>query len=449
MSSASLDKHDRRVPRYTSYPTAPHFNPGVGADTYSAWLAEIPPSDRLSIYVHIPFCDTLCWFCGCHTRIVNRYAPVAGYLAALRLELDLVAQRLGSRRHVGHVHWGGGSPTILSAADIRELADAIRERFDVLDDAELAVEIDPRGLDDAKVAALARAGVTRASLGVQDVSPTVQQAINRHQPVEVTARAADALRTAGLGSISVDLMYGLPHQTVESVVASAQAILALTPDRVALFGYAHVPWMKRHQRLIDEAALPSPADRLRQLEAASRAFRSAGYVAVGLDHFARPADGLAIALAEGRLHRNFQGYTTDAAGALIGLGASAIGALPQGYVQNAVSVAAYRGAVERGRFAVERGVELDDDDRLRRGVIERLMCDLRVDLKALCRAYGRPPDFFADELRALQPMVADGTAMTGDGLICVREEGRPFVRAVCAVFDRYLRSGAARHSQVV
>ena len=449
MDDVLLAKYDRRVPRYTSYPPATRFHQGVGAATYRRWLEETPTDASLSLYLHIPYCENLCWFCGCHTKMVRRYEPIATYLELLGREIDLIADILGGRRRVRHVHWGGGTPTIVLADDILALNERLRWRFEFAPDAEFAVEIDPRGLTADRVSALAAAGVTRASLGVQDVSPAVQRAVNRHQPFAVTARAAAWLRDAGIDALNVDLMYGLPRQTVARVVATVEAVLTLKPQRVAVFGYAHVPWMKRHQRLIDETELPGPAERFAQFAAASRRLRDAGYVAVGLDHFARPGDPLAVAARNGRLHRNFQGYTTDDASALLGIGASAIGMLPQGYVQNAVPVHAYRDAIEAGAAAVTRGIALDAEDRLRRDAIERLMCDGAVDLAAICRRHGCEADHFAAELAQLASLDADGLVAVDGHLVRVRDAGRALLRTVCAVFDTYLEADETHHAPAI
>ena len=442
-------KYATPVPRYTSYPTAPNFDPAIDAAAYRDWLTAADPDAPLSLYLHIPFCDSLCWFCGCHTRIVDRYDPIAGYLAVLGEEIDLVAEALGAPRSVSHIHFGGGSPNIVAPDDFRSLMDRLRRRFALAPGAEIAVEIDPRGMTGECVDALARAGVTRASLGVQDFDPTVQRAINRIQPFDETAEVVGMLRNAGIGEINIDLMYGLPFQSQAGIIETVEKVLLLNPQRVAVFGYAHVPWMKRHQRLIDEAALPDAPERWRQSTAAAARLKAADYIAVGLDHFARSDDAMARALGAGRLRRNFQGYTTDAAPGLIGLGASAIGSLAEGYVQNAVAIKAYRKAIGRGRFAIERGLALDDDDRLRRDIIERLMCDLAVDLGAVCRKWRASPDKFAGELAALRPMRDDGLVRITGRRIRVTEEGRPLVRAVCAVFDRYLKTQGQRHSQAV
>ncbi len=449
MTPELLEKYARPVPRYTSYPTAPHFGPEVGPEDYGRWLAALDLGEPLSIYIHVPFCDTLCWFCGCHTKIVRRYTPVADYLEALEREIALVAEALSTRAPVRHIHFGGGSPTILEAGDFRRLMDGLRRRFNLVPEAEVAVEIDPRGMTEDNVKALAEAGVNRASLGVQDFNPEVQQAVNRVQSLDETARVVDWLRAAGIGRLNIDLMYGLPRQSVDDVIATADKVTALAPSRVAVFGYAHVPWMKRHQRLIKDAELADGMTRWRQYQAAAKRFAEAGYAAVGLDHFARPDDPLARAAAEGRLRRNFQGYTTDRAPALIGFGASAIGALPAGYVQNQPDINGYKAAIAEGRMATLRGLVLDDEDRLRRDVIESLMCNLAVDLADMARRRGRGTGAFTAELAALQTMQEDGfVEMTGER-IAVTREGRPLVRAVAAIFDRHLKAGAARHSMAV
>ena len=444
-----LEKYDRRVPRYTSYPTAPHFTTSVGAGVYERWLASLPAAVPLSLYLHVPFCDSLCWFCGCHTKIVRRYRPVADYLDLLLREIDMVAGRLGGGRPVSHLHWGGGSPTILAGADVLRLGRRLRDRFALEPDAEFAIEIDPRGLEDEVIDALAEIGVNRASIGLQDVNPRVQQAINRVQTLETTASAADRLRAAGIRSLNVDLMYGLPHQTVEYMRATVQAALSLAPDRISLFGYAHVPGMKPHQRLIPEETLPDGPERLAQADAASAALASAGYRSVGLDHFARPGDPLAEAAATGRLRRNFQGYTVDRAPALIGLGPSAIGALPDGYVQNAAPMHVYRDAIGAGRLAIVRGAVLSREDRLRRAVIERIMCDLRVDLAEVCAVYSESPAVFAPELARLTEFVDDGIVDISGKVIRVRSDARPLLRCVAAVFDAYLDPAGQRHARAV
>lgn len=441
-------KYDINVPRYTSYPTAPHFDAEIDGNCYQNWLTSLPLDLPLSLYFHIPFCDEMCWFCGCYTKIVNRYDPIEAYLTTLRQEIDLVATTLPGHFRVSHLHWGGGSPTMLRPADWERLVVHLRQHFAVAETAELAVELDPRETTEAYVAALAAAGVNRASIGVQDFDPVVQQAINRHQPFEVVERVCGWLRHHGIRHINLDLMYGLPHQTVDRVIGMVDRAASLAPQRIALFGYAHVPWMRTHQKLIDASALPTAEERWCQASAASGRLREHGFVAIGLDHFAHPDDPLVTALAADRLSRNFQGYTTDDAPVLLGLGASAIGALPNGYVQNLSPLKEYRQAVADGRLPISRGRALTDDDRLRRCIIQSLMCTLAVDLEAVQTPAAEPTSFKA-ELNRLKPYANDGLVEI-DGLrLRVTEIGRPFVRLVAAVFDRYLSPDQVRHSRAV
>ena len=442
-------KYDLRVPRYTSYPTAPHFHPGIGPDTYAQWLAGIDPAEELSLYLHIAYCAEMCWFCGCHTKITKRYAPVAAYMDALLGEIELVAKHLPTRMTARHVHFGGGSPTILSPEDFCRTIDTLRSRFIVKPDAEIAVELDPRTADETYVKAMASAGVTRASIGVQDFDPKVQKAINRIQPYDVTANVINWLRQHGVPEINMDLVSGLPHQTVDGLLDTIDKAHGFHPRRIALFGYAHVPWMKKHMRLIPEDTLPDTETRWQQYEQATAKLESLGYVKIGLDHFAAPDDKLALALQEKHLHRNFQGYTTDTADTLIGFGASGIGSLPQGYVANVGEIHFYQDAIRGGKLATARGVAVTDDDRLRRDIIMTLMCDLEIDLDAVCARHGADASQFEAELAAIAPMEEDGLAVVRGRRIIVTDEGRTLVRAVASAFDRYLKKGEQRHSKAV
>ena len=434
------------VPRYTSYPTAPHFHGGIDAARYRDWLGALPGDAPLSLYLHIPFCDTLCWFCGCNTTVVHHYSPVRSYCDLLLKEIAMVSSALKGRRTVSHIHWGGGSPTLLSTDDIARLNQGIREHFDTLPDAEFAVEIDPRGFNHALARALMAAGVTRASIGVQDCDPAVQRTINRVQSDAETAHAIALLREAGIASLNIDLIYGLPRQTLEGWERTLDFALCLNPDRLAVFGYAHVPQFKKHQMLIPAALLPDTNMRLRQAEMAREILCAHGYAAIGLDHYAKPRDLLARAAADGSLSRNFQGYTTDTAPILIGLGASSIGSLPQGYVQNHTTVPAYRAAIDAGLLPAVRGIALSDDDRIHRCVIERLMCDLEVDLAGIATQFGRSPAIFAESLRALAPMEKQGMVEIRSATVSVKPQWRSAVRLVCAAFDQYLAAGPVRHS---
>jgi len=440
---ALLARYDGlRVPRYTSYPTAPHFMDDFGAEAQAAELSAVSVDAVASLYLHIPFCERLCWFCGCHTKIVARHDPVSAYVATLRREIELVAGRLPGRLRVRHIHFGGGSPTILTPGEFEAIVGDLRSRFDVVPDAEVAVEVDPRGLSTEKAAAMARAGVNRASLGVQDFDPKVQEAVNRVQPLEVTRRAIDELRAVGVHRFNLDLMYGLPHQGVDTAERAARIAVDLAPDRFAVFGYAHVPWMKVHQKKIDEAALADALGRWERFRAMERVLVDAGYRPIGIDHFARPDDEMAVRQAEGRLTRNFQGYTDDDATVLLGFGASAIGAFPGAYAQNVVPISQYEAAIETGRLATARGIRLSEEDRLRRAVIERLMCDLSVDV-------GASIDLFAAELAGMADLVADGVVVIEGSRITVPGNARPLVRVVAARFDARLGAGAGRHSLAV
>lgn len=437
------------VPRYTSYPTAPNFHAGINATQYGEWLECLPIDKPLSLYLHIPFCDTLCWFCGCHTTVVNGYAPVREYRALLLEEIGLVAAALKKRQTVCHIHWGGGSPTILTADDITRLSDQTRGYFDVLPDVDFAIEIDPRGLSDASVNAFKAAGVTRASLGLQDCDPVVQRAINRVQSDEETTYAVDLLRGAGIASLNLDIVYGLPHQTLASWEKTLRFALRLNPDRFAVFGYAHVPLFKKHQALIPKEALPDVDLRFRLAELARQVLCGHGYVAVGLDHFAKPHDTLARAAANGTVSRNFQGYTTDSASTLIGMGASAIGSLPQGYIQNVTSVPTYRDAIIAGELPVARGVALTDEDRMRRDIIEHLMCNLTVDLDAVASQHCRSAQKFSKEIEALMPLAQCGAVTMSGTVITVTPSWRSAVRLACAAFDQYLPQQQSLHSIAV
>lgn len=449
MSDALLRRYAKPVPRYTSYPTAPHFHAGIGNAEYTKWLGALPPTTALSLYVHIPFCDRLCWFCGCHTKQVLRYDPIAAYLPGLFREIDTVAGHLGGRGHVVALHLGGGSPSMLRPDDLIDLAARVRRQFAIGADFEFSIEIDPNDMTEDRYDAFAMAGVTRISVGVQDFNPKVQAAINRIQTFEQTKAVVEGMRKRGVTSVNLDILYGLPHQTVDSVEATIDRALAMNPDRLALFGYAHVPWMKTHQRMIDEAALPDLTKRLRQSTVAAGRICGAGYVAVGIDHFARPGDSLAVAALAGRLHRNFQGYTTDQAPALIGLGASAIGSLPQGFVQNVTATGEYLKAVRETGLAIAKGFEPNNEDRIRGWVIERLMCDFAVSVDELRQRFREDVGPIVTEMAYAAQHDRDGIVSFDGRTFAVTERGRPFVRSVASAFDAYLAAGAARHSSAV
>src|SRR5262245_5867470 len=435
-----------KAPRYTSYPTAPHFSPATTAQDYAAWLSVLPPAARLSLYLHVPYCVHLCHYCGCHTKAVRQRDPVDAYADRLAEEFALVGS-LAAARRVGHLHWGGGTPSLLGTERILDLVAKLGDAFELAADCEHVFELDPRYVTPELARTLAGVGVTRASLGVQEFAPDIQSAIGRVQPFAVVDRAVRVLREFGIGRINLDLMYGLPRQTVDDIRTTVDLAASLRPQRVAYFGYAHVPWFKPHQRLIDEAALPGATERLDQAEAARAALVACGYEAIGLDHFARPDDPLAVAARCGRLRRNFQGYTTDDAVALIGFGASAIGRFPHGFVQNATDAGGYARAIASGRLATVRGLAFSAEDRARGRIIERLMCDFFVDLDSV--GADEIATGFAAEREELAPLEAKGLVRIDGNRIAVTRAGRPFVRLAAAAFDAYLANSPTRHSVAV
>jgi oxygen-independent coproporphyrinogen-3 oxidase len=440
---------NQRAPRYTSYPTAPHFTDHIADADFRRLLGELPADGSLSLYLHVPFCNSLCWYCGCHTKIVSKAAPINDYVRALQSEIRMVAAALPRRMKVQHIHWGGGTPTIIGTVALGETMALLRDCFDVLYDAEVAVEVDPRRINDVMIETLGATGVTRASLGVQSFDPSVQNAINRIQSFDQTARTRNALRAVGIKSVNFDLIYGLPNQTVASCEDTIKRALDLDPDQLSVFGYAHVPWLKKHQRLIDTESLPNPGQRLAQFTAISEKLAEAGYRRIGLDHFARPGDRLERCLQRGTLHRNFQGYTEDQCSTLLGFGASAIGTLPQAYVQNTAQIGDYYRRIQAGSLAVERGRYLSEDDRLRRDVIERIMCDFQVDLAAIAASHGVGVDHFTDELIQLSALQRDGMVRLQESNISIEKAYWPLARTVASVFDTYLQSDKQRHATAI
>lgn len=435
------------VPRYTSYPTAPHFRPADGDTNWREWLGKVPDGTPLSLYLHVPYCRTMCWYCGCATQVAKGDEAVGHYVDALLAEIALTAQYLPAQALVAHIHWGGGTPTIIGAAGLQRVTDRLAALFSFDPSIEIAVEVDPRRFDADLAQGFAACGVNRASLGVQSLDPVVQQAINRIQPLADICRSLDLLRRAGVGSLNFDILYGLPRQSEGSLADTIEQAAALRPDRMALFGYAHVPWMRAHQKRIETAELPDRDLRMRQFLLAETCLNDAGYTSIGLDHFALPDDPLAVAAREHRLHRNFQGYTTDSAGALIGFGASAIGQVSEGYAANIRGVAAWRRKVATGALPVERMLVLSVEDRMRGAVIAQLMCNLRVDLDAVARRFGLPAQPLHDDIAALQPAAEAGLVEIDGGVVTVAPEGRLLLRHVCSAFDRYLPSAAGiRHA---
>lgn len=432
------------VPRYTSYPTAAEFSPDVGAKDHETWLAGLGADQAVSVYLHVPYCRKICLYCGCNTKMAIRDDVIGAYRRALEAEIDLVASLVGARPKIARLHWGGGTPSILGPDGLRSVLAALRRHFPFANGSEHAIELDPRHVTVALVEALAELGVTRASLGVQDVNPRVQAAIGRLQPLAVIETAVARLRSVGISNLNFDLMYGLPLQTAASIRKTCALVAAMAPDRIACFGYAHLPRLKANQWRIDEAKLPSQVQRIEQAEVMSEELFGAGYVRIGIDHFARPGDALARAAAGGKLHRNFQGYTEDASAVLLGLGASSISTFADGFVQNVADVPGYVRAVAAGSLASARGCRRDETDRQRAQIIERLMCDFSVDLDVVA-----PNAEFRNEMTRLTPMQSEGLVEIAGAKLTVTQAGRPVVRVIAAIFDSYRCAQAAQFSSAI
>jgi len=437
-----LAKYGTNGPRYTSYPTAVQFRDDFDQGDYLRAAGDPGASETdLSLYFHIPFCDTVCFYCGCNKVITKNRGRAKPYLKQLIREIELQAALFDMKRPVSQLHWGGGTPTFLSVEEMSTLMAATREHFTLRPDSEgeYSIEIDPREATASTIAHLRGLGFNRMSLGVQDFDPVVQKAVNRIQPLEMTVDCLNAARANGFESVSVDLIYGLPHQTVQSFRRTLDTILLLAPDRLSVFGYAHMPHLFKMQRQMDESTLPSPATRLALLQLVIEQLTDAGYVYIGMDHFALPTDELAIAQKQRTLHRNFQGYSTGANCDLIGFGASAIGKVGDVYAQNAKDLVPYGTAMEDGHLAIARGVRLSADDRLRRDIITELMCNLELRFDEFEAAYGvQFLSTFAPEMERLRELEQDGLVARSTNRLEVLPAGRMFVRNIAMIFDRYL-----------
>ncbi|MGP9790605.1 oxygen-independent coproporphyrinogen III oxidase [Roseinatronobacter sp. NSM] len=444
---SKLGLFDARVPRYTSYPTAPQFSSDLRGSTIASWIQQIPAGSEISLYLHVPFCRRLCWFCACRTQGTSSDAPVLAYIDSLRLELELLRAILPDGVRLSRLHWGGGTPTLMPAAQMRDLAALVFDIAPMAEGGEFSVEIDPNEIDDARLDALAEAGMNRASIGVQDFDPEIQKIIGRDQSFEITKAAVDGLRARGIVSLNADILYGLPHQTPTRIADSVQKLLSLNPDRVALYGYAHVPWMARRQQMIPSETLPRPEERLDLFDTARRLFMWDGYDEIGIDHFARPHDSMAKAAAAGTLRRNFQGYTDDTSPVLIGLGASSISRFPQGFAQNAPATADWKKSVHAGQFATARGHVFTPADIWRGRAIEALMCDFAINRDELVKGLGADPAELNQIFDLAVLKYGAFVKRTAAGLE-IPTEGRPLTRMIATIFDEYAMAKTGHSSAV-
>ena len=442
-----LGLFNAKVPRYTSYPTAPHFDAGVNAEQFTRWLNAIPKGDAISLYVHIPFCRRLCWFCACRTQGVKTDTPLETYVRRLETEIDMVFRNLPQGITISQLHWGGGTPTILGPRLITRLAKKITDRFPFSPNYTFSVEIDPNEIDKQRIAALAAAGMNRASLGIQDFDDKIQSAIGRPQGFSETKYAFELLRDHGIGSINADLVYGLPHQTKYRLTQTVQKLTSLSPDRIALYGYAHVPWMARRQKLIDSDALPSSFERLELFNCASDLLIWDGYRTIGIDHFALSHDEMSNAHKNRTLKRNFQGYSVDPSNFLIGLGASSISHFPNGYAQNASATSQYAATIDQHEFATIRGHVFNHDDRVRAKIINSLMCNFDVQTADIINNFAINRDALYSEFVEINRKFEYLLVVNERGLF-VPPKVRPLTRMIAREFDAYELSRAG-HSAAI
>ncbi|MBY6160709.1 oxygen-independent coproporphyrinogen III oxidase [Mameliella alba] len=444
---ARLGLFDAKVPRYTSYPTAPHFDGDVGPARFEEWIRSVPINGNISLYLHVPFCRRLCWFCACRTQGTATLGPVESYVGVLEQELKLLRAALPQGVRLSRLHWGGGTPTLLSPELMKRLIAATRDVADFADGYEFSVEIDPNEIDEERLDTLADGGMNRASIGVQDFDPQIQDAIGREQGYDVTRAAVEMIRARGVQSLNADILFGLPHQSKARITETVQKLLSFAPDRVALYGYAHVPWMAKRQQMLPSDALPTPQERLDLFDTARRLFVWDGYDEIGIDHFATKEDGLSVAQRNGKLRRNFQGYTDDTSDYLIGLGASSISKFPQGFAQNASSTSKYVAAVRDGQFSTARGHCFKGEDKLRSRLIEALMCDFRIDAHEIQRDFNVARDVLFRMFREANSRFENMLEVTEDGLFIPRE-ARPLTRMIARGFDTYDLSKAGHSSAI-
>lgn len=442
-----VKKYDRSGPRYTSYPTVPVWTKEYGAENYLKAIDDAGKrkDDVLSLYFHIPFCRRRCWYCGCNTTVGYADPEVEQYLEAIKKEIDIIVPHLGKRKNVSQVHFGGGTPTYLNEKQFEGVYNHLAKKLNILGDAEISIELDPRVTTEGYIELLRRLGFNRLSFGVQDFDPEVQEAIGRNQSEEMTVAFYNRCRERGFERINFDFIYGLPKQKVDSFRKTIARAIKLRPDRIALYSYAHLPKMLHHQELIVEDDLPGPETKFELFYTALKMFTEGGYAQIGMDHFVLPDDELAIAAKEGKLRRNFMGYTVDAAIDWIGFGMSSIGYINANFAQNVSHVKQYVESVEAGRPAIFRGIALDKDDQIRQTVISDIMCNFRIDFGKINKRFGIEfEEYFKEELPPLEGFIADGLLSRENETITVTEPGRIFVRNIAMNFDAYLKQDSKR-----
>ncbi len=450
-----IKKYDKPGPRYTSYPTAPHFTEAFTSEKYLDEIIRtnnLVDQPELSLYCHLPFCDTLCYFCGCNMIITRNRDRIKEYIKYLKNEIDLLRTYITTGRKVSQLHWGGGTPTHLNPDEITDLISFINQSFEIKTDAEQGCEIDPRGLTKEHLTALRNGGFNRISMGVQDFNYDVQKAVNRIQPEEMTRQVVSWVRELGFQSINLDLMYGLPFQTIESFAKTVDATIDISPDRIAVFNYSHVPWMKKHMNLINPDDLPSAEDKLQILKMTIEKLTSTGYDFIGMDHFAKPTDELSIAQREKKLYRNFQGYSTHAGTDLYGMGITSISQVGKCYVQNKKREKEYFDALNDQTLPIERGVYLTDDDILRRHVITKVMCDFELDFTEVEKSFKIEfENYFGSALEGMKDFIDDGLVKISSRKLEVTQMGRLLIRNIAMNFDGYIerKEDKARYSRTV
>jgi oxygen-independent coproporphyrinogen-3 oxidase len=446
--SASSNWLGINTPRYTSYPTAPNFNQEINARIYDKWLSNIENDSDISLYIHIPFCKQLCWFCGCTTKASNYYQQITSYVQLLLKEIELLAGKVNFKAQISDIHFGGGSPTILIPSDFTQIIDTIKQNFLISPNLQSSIEIDPRNVDSRKITFYGKSKIDRVSIGIQDFNYNTQMAINRFQSFEMIEDVFNELRKNKINNINVDLIYGLPYQTRQSMLETVNKVLKLNPNRIALFSYAHIPHIKKHQKLIDQSKIVSDEERLEIFRNASKTLQYQGYRTIGIDHFAKVDDELTTALKAKTLKRNFQGYSANNTASYIGVGLSSISKLKQGYAQNTTEFEEYKKALNNNQLPISRGKAISKEDKIRKEIIDSLMCFMEVDLKAIIDKYNLKDDYFDQELNKISVLHKDIAKINNKDIKAISKH-KMSVRVIAAIFDQYLQNNQTKYSKVV